>query len=145
MEGYAMKFKMPLFCASAPLALLLHFSQAAAQDTKEQIRERMKGRYAELVKAKEEGKIGETAPGFLGIIADKDAKNEMLKKLTDAENADRKQLYGIIAGDTKTTAEVVGKQNALRLFERAEGSEYFKGEDGKWRQKKEIKPEEKKQ
>ena len=67
-----------------------------------------------------------------------------MKKLADEENADRKQLYTIIAGDTKTTAEAVGKQNALRIFEKAESSEYFKGEDGKWKQKKDLKVEDKK-
>ena len=118
---------------------------AAGQDAKEQIRGRMKERYPALVKAKSEGKIGETAPGLVEIIAEKDAKNETLKKLVEAENADRKQLYEMIAKDTKTSPEVVGKQNALRIFEKAEGDENFKGEDGKWRQKKDLKTEDKKQ
>ena len=118
---------------------------AVAQDAKEQIRVRMKERYPALMKAKTEGKIGENIAGMVEIVAEKDAKNEVLKKLADEENAGRKALYAIIAADTKTTAEAVGKQNALRLFEKAEGGEYFKGEDGKWKQKKDLKVEEKKQ
>jgi uncharacterized protein YdbL (DUF1318 family) len=105
----------------------------------------MKDRYPALTKAKAEGQIGETAEGLVEIVSEKDAKNQIIKKLADDENADRKQLYAIIAGDTKTTAETVGKQNALRIFEKAESGEYFKGADGKWKQKKDLKVEEKKQ
>ncbi|MGH7492853.1 MAG: YdbL family protein [bacterium] len=140
-----MKSRLHMFLAIAMLAFFANLNNAAGQDAKEQIRGRMKERYPALMKAKAEGKIGETAPGFVEIVSEKDAKNEVLKKLAEEENADRKQLYTLIAGDTKTTAETVGKQNALRLFERAGGSEYFKGEDGKWKQKKDLKVEEKKQ
>jgi uncharacterized protein YdbL (DUF1318 family) len=127
------------------LAFLANLNDATGQDVKEQIRARMKERYPALTKAKTEGKIGETAAGLVEIVSEKDAKNEILKKLADEENADRKQLYAVIAGDTKTTAETVGKQNALRIFEKAESGEYFKGEDGKWKQKKDLKVDEKKQ
>jgi uncharacterized protein YdbL (DUF1318 family) len=130
---------------TAMLALFVNLNAALPQDAKEQIRGRMKERYPALLKAKTEGKIGETVAGLVEIISEKDAKIETLKKLADDENADRKQLYAIIAGDTKTTPEAVGKQNALRLFEKAEGGEFFKGEDGKWKQKKDLKVEEKKQ
>ncbi len=134
------------FCAAFGLLLLfMSATLVTGQEAKDQIRERMKERYPAVVQAKTEDKIGETALGYVEIIAEKDAKIDSLKKLAITENADRKQLYEIIAGDTKTTAEVVGKQNALRVFERAEDSEYFKGEDNKWRRKKDLKAEEKEQ
>lgn len=138
-----MKRGMAMFLAAAVLAATL--CDAAAQDAKDQIRERMRSRYPALVKAKTAGAIGETALGFVEIVSPKDAADETLKKLAEAENADRKQLYEIIAADTKTTAEAVGKHNALRLFEKAAENELFKGEDGKWRAKKDLKPKQEKQ
>jgi len=97
---------------------------------------RMEERYSELKKLKKVGNVGETNMGFVKAVTEKYAKDKNIQKILSAENADREKLYRIIANQSKTSVEVVAKNNALRIFEKANDQEYFEGKDGKWRQKK---------
>ena len=116
---------------------------AMAEDSKDEIKIRMKKRYPEVKKLKEEKKVGETCLVFVEALNEKYAKDKEVKKIVSAENADRKKLYPIIAKATKTTSEIVGKNNAIRIFNKAGDEEYFKTEEGKWRQKKDMKKKKK--
>jgi uncharacterized protein YdbL (DUF1318 family) len=111
-------------------------SSHAGAATEAELRERFKERYPELLKAKSAGKIGENTQGFVEIVNSSDAADEKLAKLTDAENADRRALYALIAEEEGTTADVVAKRNALRNYEKARTGDYLKKPDGTWGQKK---------
>ncbi len=118
------------------------FVTTNAQDKdedKDTIKETMKARYETLTKLKEEQKIGETTKGFVEATTEAFAKDEKIKAIVDGENTDRGKLYAIIAKDTETSPEVVGKNNALRIFKKAGDEELFKGKEDKWVAKKDIK------
>ena len=125
------------------LVLLLAVPVALAGNSKDEIRTRMKERYPTLKEMKKEQKVGETNLGFVEAVTEKLAKDKKIAELVSSENADRKLLYELIAKETKTTPEVVGKNNAMRIFKKAGDDAYFKGEDDKWRLKKDVKVEKK--
>jgi uncharacterized protein YdbL (DUF1318 family) len=129
----------------AVLAVILLSSVSLfAQSSKDDIKKRMKERYPVITDLKEKGKIGETHLGYVEMIDAKNEKDEALQTIVSDENADRELLYKIIAEQTETKPDQVGKQNALRIFQKAEDDEYFKAADDVWRQKKDMKVEKKK-
>ena len=99
--------------------------------TKEEIVERQAERLPELSKLKQQGVIGETSEGYLDFV---EARTDKASKLVNEENADRRELYELIAEETGATTEVVAKRTAKRYFERAKKGEFLK-EGGKWRRK----------
>jgi uncharacterized protein len=119
----------------ALLSLLLIPSATARADRQDELRERFKSRFGQIRAAKEGGKIGETTAGVLEGVPGK-SLDDATRKLADEENADRQELYKIIADKEKTTADKVAQRNAARNFEKAKAGEYLKGADGKWSQKK---------
>jgi uncharacterized protein YdbL (DUF1318 family) len=135
--------KIRVFLA-AFLLIFVGVSIAYAQDSKEGIKTRMKERYPQLKELKEQGKVGETHLGWVEVVEAKYGKDDAIKEIIAEENADREILYTMIAKNTEATPEEVGKQNAFRIFKKAKQEEYFKGKDGKWRQKKDVKTEVKK-
>jgi len=118
------------------LALLLGAPSVVEAATMAQLKERFKARYPKLLKAKAEGKVGETYKGYLEAVKPEYLKDKALKKLVDQENADRKTLYELIARKQKATPEKVAELNAARNFSRAKSGHYLKNKDGKWEQKK---------
>jgi uncharacterized protein YdbL (DUF1318 family) len=123
--------------AGALLALLLLLlSPATARaDRQGDLRERFKNRFPQIQAAKQAGKIGETAAGVLEPVEGKQV-DDATRKLMDEDNADRQELYKLIAEREKTTPEKVAQRNAARNFEKAKPGEFLKGADGKWMQKK---------
>jgi uncharacterized protein YdbL (DUF1318 family) len=115
-----------------------------AEESKEDLKKKFEKRLEDVQKYKQAGKVGETCQGYLEALKeDYVKKDKKLKKLLEAENADRKKLYGIIAKEQSTekekvTAEDVGKQNVKIKFKKAGKDEYFKAKDGKWRKKSEM-------
>ncbi|MBD3314338.1 MAG: DUF1318 domain-containing protein [Chitinivibrionales bacterium] len=122
----------------ALLAVLLGPRAGATAQSKTEIRESMKERYAELQKRKTRGSVGETYRGYVESVTAQAAKDQEIQELIKAENADRRALYDIIAMDTGTTAEAVGRINAQRVFDDAGPGIYFKTKEGTWKQKKDI-------
>jgi len=118
------------------ISLLFCIPVLAAQ--RDDIKASMKERYPLLTKMKEAGKIGETHLGFVEATSPENAKDAKVQEVVNGENGDRQHLYQIIAKDTDTTPELVGKNNALRIFKKAGEDELFKGADGKWRAKKDV-------
>jgi uncharacterized protein len=113
----------------------------AAQDTKDDIKSRMKDRFAKVNELKKSGKIGETPFGFAEAVNKGFAQDEEISKLITAENNDRRLLYALIAKESQTSVEEVGMGNAKRYFQKASDSDYFKTQAGEWKQKKNMIPQ----
>jgi uncharacterized protein len=114
---------------------------SSAQGTKDDIKIRMKDRFAKISELKQSGKIGETPLGFAEAVNKEFAQDEEISRLITAENNDRKLLYGIIAKESGTSVEEVGMGNAKRYFQKASDSDYFKTQAGEWKQKKDMMPQ----
>jgi uncharacterized protein YdbL (DUF1318 family) len=97
-----------------------------------QLRDRFKGRYAKILELKKQGIVGETYEGYLDFVKD---KKPDAQTLVDEDNADRKELYKLLAEKEGTTPEKVGERNAKRAFEKAAAGEFLKDADGKWSKK----------
>jgi uncharacterized protein YdbL (DUF1318 family) len=121
--------------AGALLSALVLSPATARADRGDDLRQRFKNRFPQVKAAKQAGKIGETSAGLLEGVPGK-SLDDATRKLADEENADRRELYKLIADREKTTAEKVAERNAARNFEKATAGEYLKGADGKWTQKK---------
>jgi uncharacterized protein YdbL (DUF1318 family) len=130
-----MKTNLSLF---AMLIVFVCSLPTDAQEPLKDIQNSMKERYKVLQALKAEGNVGETPDGWVEAVHEEQAEDEVIKQIIHDENADRAELYKIIAQRTNTTPEEVGKQNALRIFKKADPEEFFKGKDGKWRQKKDV-------
>lgn len=120
----------------------------AAAETRDELKKKFEGRLEDLQKYKSAGKVGETHEGYVEALKEKHLEDKDLKKIVDAENADRKTLYGIIAKEQSTdkkkvTVAEVGKQNAIVKFKKAGPAEHFKAKDGKWRKKEAMLKEKK--
>ena len=112
----------------------------SAQDTKEDIKIRMKDRFAKINELKKSGKVGETPFGFAEAVNKELAQDEEISKLLTAENNDRRLLYALIAKESQTSVEEVGMANAKRYFQKASDSDFFKTQAGEWKQKKDMMP-----
>ncbi len=106
---------------------------AMAQDTVESVTASMKARYRELYKAKLKGLIGETHEGFVAAV-----KAGAPDALINAENADRRKLYALLAEKEGTTPAQVAVVNATRNFRNASPEEWLLPPSGEWVQKKNL-------
>lgn len=117
----ALMAMMALPTLSAPLL---------AQDAKlAELRKRFEERDPEIRQLKKAGAVGETSDGYLDFVKEKKSAD-----LVEQENADRKELYRLIAKKEAASAEVVAERAAKRNFEKARAGEWLK-EEGKWRRK----------
>ena len=96
-----------------------------------ELQEKFKQRYEKIRQFKQQGVVGETYEGYLDFVKDKGNAAQDV----DDENADRKELYKLIAEKEGTTAEKVAERNAKRNFSKASAGEFLKGADGKWQKK----------
>jgi uncharacterized protein len=109
-------------------------AQAAAMDNSlEALQKRFKSRYGALHKLKDNGTVGETYKGYVDFV--KDHSDDDAASLVKEENADREELYKLIAKKEKTTPEKVAERNAQRNFEKARPGQYLQDADGTWRKK----------
>jgi uncharacterized protein YdbL (DUF1318 family) len=112
----------------ALLSALFTATPAFAQDSKAELQKRFKQRDGEIRKLKGSGKIGETSEGYLDFVEGGSSD------VVEAENADRRTLYDLIAKEEGISAVKVAERNAKRNFERAAKGEFLK-EGGKWTKK----------
>jgi hypothetical protein len=119
------------------VAALGAWGEGDGKADRDAIKQSMKARYARLMKLKREGIVGETTTGMVEAV-ENDA-GETVKELVAAENADRRRLYELIAGQTGTTTREVAGNNALRLFKKASPTVKFKTAEGAWKSKAELK------
>jgi len=113
------------------------------------LKERMRARYADLERMRDAGKVGETWDGKVAVVKatyesekvdPKDAQSQTVGQLVAAENGDRDRLYAILAKELKTTAAEVAEQNGLRNLAKAGPDHWLRLKDGRWVQRKDIKP-----
>ncbi len=106
---------------------------AAADDRLAQLRDRFAARLNDILTLKAAGKVGETSDGTVDAVKEGVLEADSRRVIND-ENADRQELYGLIAQREGTTPQVVARRAALRHFQRANAGEFLK-QDGVWRQK----------
>jgi uncharacterized protein YdbL (DUF1318 family) len=121
--------------AALALAGTAAVPSVARADRQDELQERFKDRLPDIRDAKADGKIGETTEGVLEAVNGQDLDDD-LRKLVDEENADRRELYKLIAEKEKTTADKVAERNANRNFQKARSGEYLKTREGEWKKKK---------
>ena len=112
------------FMATLFAGVFLFSASASCAD----IKARMKDRLPRIIELKAAGIIGENNQGFLAFIGG----NQTEKALVDAENQDRQLVYGAIAKQQGTTAEVVGRRRAMQIAENAKPGEWLQDAGGKW-------------
>ena len=106
----------------------------AEASTVYELKNNFKKRYPAVIALKREGKIGETSTGTLEAVRPKFMKDPRVRKIMNAENADRETLYALMAQEQKTTPRVVARRNAKRNFSKARAGEFLK-QNGKWLRK----------
>ena len=121
-----------ILTATALLLALGGATAHAAADRMDELQDRFKQRFAEVRTLKDAGKVGETSAGLLAEVKSGDAA---AAKVVADENADRHELYALIAKKEGTTPQVVARTNASRNFQRAKKGDWLKADDGQWRQK----------
>lgn len=113
-----------------------------------ELKKRMKARYADLERLRDDGKVGETWNGEVAVVNAADESEKVDPKsptsptigaFVGTENSDRKQLYALLAKELKTTATEVAKQNGLRNIDKADPDHWLKLEDKRWIQRKDVK------
>jgi hypothetical protein len=80
---------------------------------------------------KDQGIVGENNKGYLEFVGQKKDKADVI----NAENKDRKLVYGAIAKQQGTKVELVGKHRAIQIATRANPGEWLQNAAGKWYQK----------
>ena len=103
-----------------------HSSSAAA------IKQRMIERLPIIKELKAKGIVGENNRGYLEFVG---AKKEGAD-VVNAENNDRKAVYGAIANQQGTTVDLVGKHRAIQIANKAQPGEWLQDANGKWYKKK---------
>lgn len=114
--------------------LKVQFEERSTAPTAQEVKERMSKNLAAIDKLKQMGKIGETDHGFL--LA-REKLTEAEEKLVKSENADRKYVYEMLAAQTNSTADKVGRTRATQIRGRSTAGMWFLDSEGNWRQKSE--------
>lgn len=111
-------------------------SPAVADSEKEkaQLRERFKERYPALRQLKADGFVGETSEGYIAGVNNQ-ALDQRASGLVEAENADRRRLYQILAQELGADVQTVALQNAQRNFQKAAQGEYLRDPQQQWYKK----------
>ncbi len=115
------------------IGLMLMATPALAADSASVIKQRMLERQPTLEKLWSQGLIGENN---LGYITPKGSLSKEQSELIEQENADRKQIYSMIASQTNSTADQVGKQRAIRIAQGADKGLWLQSKEGQWYKKK---------
>ncbi len=98
-----------------------------------ELKKRFEDRYPRVRELKHSGIIGETYEGYVDFVKGK--SNADAKSIVDEENADRREIYKLIAEKEGTTPEQVAAQNAKLKFAKAAPGEYLRDANGEWHKK----------
>ena len=113
-----------------PVFILAFFFTNAYSSSKA-IKKRMLERLPTIRALKEKGLIGENNKGYLEFVGSKKENSEVIQ----AENEDRRKVYGAIAKQQGTTVELVGKHRAVQIAKKAKPGEWLQDANGKWYKK----------
>jgi uncharacterized protein len=114
------------------LTLLAGVWVAGGTAFSDDVKARMIARLPVLKDLKAQGIIGENNQGYLEYRGSKRPQEDVVQ----AENQDRRAVYSAIAKQQGAAAELVGKQRALQIAEKADSGEWLQDAAGKWYQKK---------
>jgi uncharacterized protein len=114
------------------LTLLAGVWVAGGTAFSDDVKARMIARRPVLKERKAQGIIGENNQGYLEYRGSKRPQEDVVQ----AENQDRRAVYSAIAKQQGAAAELVGKQRALQIAEKADSGEWLQDATGKWYQKK---------
>ena len=103
-----------------------------AADGADAIKARMNQRLPTIDALKERRAVGENNRGFLEARGPVNANEE---KLVSDENSDRREAYAIIAAQTKSTTDAVGRARAEDIAAKSKRGAWIQDESGQWRQK----------
>ena len=95
------------------------------------IKDRMAARIPEISSLKDKGVIGENNKGFLEFRSGDKSKQGLI----NAENKDRKAVYGAIAEKQGVSAVLVGERRAKQIAQKGKKGQWFQSADGKWYKK----------
>ena len=127
-----MKKYAVLYTIVAIFGLLFFTNEGRCFAGADDIKARMQERLPTIVQMKSEGIVGENNKGYLEFVPGAAQKNE---STITAENNDRKSVYSAIAGQQKTTPELVGERRAIQIAEKAAPGEWLQDQSGKWYKK----------
>jgi len=102
-----------------------------AYSSSKAIKQRMIERLPVIRSLKAQGIVGENNRGYLEFVGQKKDKADVV----EAENKDRKLVYGAIAKQQGTTVELVGKHRAIQIAKKTRPGEWLQNANGKWHKK----------
>lgn len=114
------------------ISTLLGLTAAVAQEDQAAITGRIKARIAQVDELKLAQLTGENNQGFLEQRAQLSPEQT---QLMNAENADRRALYNIIATRNGVTVGVVGAQRAEQIRNNSAAGIWLQAADGSWYKK----------
>ena len=112
-----------LFTLAAPLT-------AQAQSARE-LQGRMAQRLPQIDELKAAGALGENNRGYLEVREDK----ANAAALAADENRDREAVYALIARETGSSADNVGRARAKQIAAQSKSGVWVQDESGAWRKK----------
>lgn len=123
------------------LALLGVHVVSLGQVTEAELKSRFAERFQQISRLKAQGELGETWQGYLEAVAGEAQLSDEARRLMRDENADRRELYRLIAsrveaGERRVSPEQVGQRNALRNLDNAKPNELLKVREGYWIRKR---------
>jgi hypothetical protein len=120
-----------VFALFTLLATVVSFSTAGA-DTQDSVKARIQARLSSVDQLKVAGLVGENNQGYLEQRSSLDAQQSALMQ---AENADRRILYGMIAHDLGYSSSVIGEQRAAQIRKNSVAGIWLQSPEGNWYQK----------
>ncbi len=105
---------------------------ALAGSTMDELKERFADRLPAIQEMWKEGLVGENNQGYL---APRGSLSDQQKKIVAEENADRKEVYQLIASRSDESAEQVGKQRAAQIAKQAAEGLWLQDSEGNWYKK----------
>ncbi len=96
-----------------------------------EIRARMAQRLSQVDELKSKGAVGENNRGFLEV---RDGGGNAATVVAD-ENRDREAVYALIARETGSSAESVGRARAKQIAASSRGGVWVQDETGAWKKK----------
>jgi uncharacterized protein YdbL (DUF1318 family) len=113
------------------LALCTLSATAAFAQNAGEIRQRMAQRLSQVDDLKAKGAVGENNRGLLEV---RDGGGNAAQVVAE-ENRDREAVYALIAKDTGSTADAVGRARAKQIAAASKAGVWVQDEGGAWKKK----------
>lgn len=110
--------------------LLFGMTSSVQARTEAQLKASMAQRLPQIVALKQNGSVGENNSGYLTARA---ALSGEKTAIVAVENADRREVYQLIANKTKTSAATVAKTRASSIRSSAPAGTWVQLPDGTWK------------